>query len=185
MFRICAPQQAGGLSSVSYRECCLYGIMSEMEIRKIREGEEKELWELFYNTVHNINIRDYDEKQIAAWAPDDLDINIAMQKYREIDPFVVIEEGKIIAYADIQSDGYIDHFFCHHEFQGQGVGSALFGVLKKVAGERDLLEMYSDVSITARPFFEAMGFSVEKEQFIRLGDQKLKNYRMVCKHSDG
>ena len=34
--------------------------------------------------------------------------------------------------------------------------------------------MYSNVSITARPFFEAMGFSVEKEQVVQIGDQQLK-----------
>ena len=152
-----------------------------MEVRKFRKGEEKELWNLFYNTVHNVNIRDYDEDQIAAWAPDDLDINIAIQKFREIDPFVVVKEGKIIGYADIQPDGYIDHFYCHHEFQGQGVGSMLFAALEKEASETGILEMYSNVSITARPFFEAMGFSVEKEQVLQMRDQQLKNFRMVRK----
>jgi len=107
--------------------------MNEMEVRKFRIGVEKELWKLFYNTVHRVNILDYDENQIAAWAPDDLDINIAIQKFREIDPFVVIKEGKIIGYVDIQPDGYIDHFYCHHEYQGQGVGSTLFAVLEKEA----------------------------------------------------
>ena len=153
-----------------------------MEIRKFREGDERELWNLFYNTIHNVNSQDYDANQIAAWAPDDLDINIAIQKFREIDPFVVIKDGKIIGYADIQSDGYIDHFYCHHSFQRQGVGSMLFSALEKEARERGILEMHSNVSITARPFFEAMGFSVEKEQVLQVKDQKLKNYRMVRRH---
>jgi putative acetyltransferase len=153
-----------------------------MEVRKIRTGEEIELWKLFYNTIHNVNILDYDEKQIAAWAPDDLDINIAIKKFREIDPFVVIKDEKIIGYADIQSDGYIDHFYCHHEFQRQGVGRVLFAALEEVARENGILEMYSNVSITARYFFEAMGFSVEKEQVVQVGDQKLINYKMVRRH---
>ena len=42
--------------------------MNEMEVRKFSKGEEKQLWELFYNTVHNVNIQNYDENQIAAWA---------------------------------------------------------------------------------------------------------------------
>ena len=154
-----------------------------MEIRKLRKGEEKEIWKLFYNTIRKINIKDYNENEIAAWAPDDFDINIAIKKFREIKPFVVITEGKIIAYADIQPDGYIDHFYCHYNYQGQGVGSALFSVLEKEAKEKGILEMYSNVSITARPFFEAMGFSVAKEQFISMKDQKLKNYRMVRKNT--
>jgi len=160
----------------------LYEDMSKMEVRKYRKGEEEELWKLFYSTVHNINIRDYDKHQIAAWTPDDLDINIVIQKFREIDPFVVIREEKIIAYADIQADGYIDHFYCHHESQRQGVGSALFATLENEARENGISEMYSNVSITARPFFEAMGFSVEQEQVIQIQNQKLKNYRMVRKN---
>ena len=156
-----------------------------MEVRKYRKGEEKELWELFYNTIHNVNIHDYDKNQIAAWAPDDLDITIAIQKFREIDPFVVVEEGKIIGYADIQSDGYIDHFYCHHEFQRQGVGSMLFAALEKEARDKGIIEMYSNVSATARPFFEAMGFSVEKEQVIKIRDQQLINYRMVRRYYHG
>ena len=154
-----------------------------MEVRKFRRGEEKEIWKLFYNTIHNVNIRDYNKNQIAAWAPDDLDINVAIQKFREIDPFVAIQDGKIVGYADIQSDGYIDHFFCHHEHQGQGVGRALFFALEKEARDNGILNMYSNVSITARPFFEAMGFSVEKEQLLQMQDQKLKNYRMIRNNS--
>ena len=153
-----------------------------MDVRKFRQGDEKELWELFYNTIHNVNIEDYDKAQVAAWAPDDLDMDFAVQKFREIDPFVLTLEGKIIGYADIQSDGYIDHFYCHHEFQGQGVGRMLFVTLEKEARESGIPKMYSNVSITARPFFEAMGFSVEKEQLIEVGDQQLKNYRMVREH---
>ena len=96
----------------------------EMEIRRFKEGEEVEILKLFYNTIHNVNIRDYDKNQIEAWSPEDFDINVAIEKFREIKPFVAIKDGRIVGYADIQPDGYIDHFFCHHEFQGQGVGRA-------------------------------------------------------------
>ena len=153
-----------------------------MNIRRFTQGDEKELWELFYNTIHNVNIQDYDASQVAAWAPDDMDENFIVQKFRQINPFVVVIDGKIIGYADIQPDGYIDHFFCHHEYQGQGVGKKLFSVLEKEAQENGVAKMYSNVSVTARPFFEAMGFSVEKEQLLTMGEQQLKNYRMVRRH---
>lgn len=157
---------------------------SQMDIRKFRQGDETELWELFYHTIHNVNIQHYDKAQVQAWAPDDLSVDIIVQKFREIDPFVVISAGKIIGYADIQSDGYIDHFYCHHEYQRRGVGGMLFAALEKEALENGIPKMYSNVSITARPFFESIGFSVEKEQLVPMGDQQLKNYRMVreCSH---
>jgi len=95
---------------------------------------------------------------------------------------VAIKNGKIIGYGDIQSDGLIDHFYCHHEFQRQGVGSALFSAIEKEAKTNGISKMYSNVSITARPFFEAKGFAVEKEQVIKVRDQQLRNFRMVRRH---
>ena len=38
-----------------------------MEIRKFKPGEEQEIWELFYNTIHKVNIKDYSREQINAW----------------------------------------------------------------------------------------------------------------------
>ena len=152
-----------------------------MKVRKFVNGDEQELWELFYNTIHTINIHDYNQTQIDSWAPKELDISIAIKKFREINPFVVTKEEKIIAYADIQPDGYIDHFYCHHKFQRQGVGKLLFSVLKKEAEKNDISQMYSNVSITAKPFFEAMGFLVEKEQLLQVKNQELKNFRMICR----
>lgn len=150
-----------------------------MEVRKLKEGEERELWELFYNTIHNVNSRDYTENQIEAWAPSDFDLNIAIKKFRDIDPFVAIKNGRVVGYGDIQPDGLIDHFYCHHELQRQGVGSALFSAIENEAKKKGIPEMYSNVSITARPFFEAKGFSVEKEQILKVRGQQLINYRMV------
>ena len=152
-----------------------------MKIRKFLKGDEQELWELFYNTIHTINIHDYNQTQVDSWAPADLDINIAIKKFREINPFVVIKNEKIVGYADIQSDGYIDHFYCHHQFQRQGVGRFLFSMIKEKALKNGISQMYSNVSITAKPFFEAMGFWVEKEQIVEVKNQEFKNFRMVYK----
>ena len=150
-----------------------------MDIREFKQGDEKELYGVFYNTIRKVNIGDYSEEQVAAWAPDDIDMDFVSRKFRDIDPFVAVKDGRIIGYADIQADGYIDHFYCHYQFQGQGVGRSLFSTLENKAKESSIVSMYSNVSITARPFFEAMGFSVEKEQLVTVGDQQLKNYRMV------
>ena len=39
--------------------------MSNMEVRKFQEGDAAELWNLYYDTIHNVNIQDYDNDQIA------------------------------------------------------------------------------------------------------------------------
>ena len=40
-------------------------------------------------------------------------------------PFVAEIEGQIVGYADLQEDGYIDHFFVSGSMARRGVGSAL------------------------------------------------------------
>jgi len=150
-----------------------------MKVRKFNNGDEDELWDLFFNTIHKVNSQNYTPLQVAVWAPKDVDRDEYVKKFREINPFIALKSGKIVGYADIQSDGYIDHFYCHHQFQRQGVGSLLFAQLEKTANENNTPKMYSNVSITAKPFFESKGFSVEKEQQIQLMDQQLKNFRMV------
>ncbi|HDZ5414649.1 TPA: GNAT family N-acetyltransferase [Vibrio harveyi] len=133
---------------------------------------------LGYNRVRNVNRRDYNEQQVKAWALDEFDSEIWLQKMMDIQPFVAELDGVIVGYSDVQSSGLVDHFFCHHAYQGQGVGRALMAHVFKQAKEKGLTRLYSEVSITARPFFEHMGFSVLKEQQVEVRGAILTNYVM-------
>lgn len=53
--------------------------------------------------------------------------------------------------------------------------------LEQLARSKGVTEMSSDVSITARPFFEAKGFVVDEEQFVEIRGQVLRNFKMVRK----
>ena len=41
-----------------------------------------------------------------------------------------------------------------------------------------ITRFYSEVSITARPFYEKFGFKVAKEQTVEIRGQKLRNFVM-------
>ena len=45
-----------------------------MIIRKYQPSDCKELTELFYNTVHNVNARDYTKEQLNVWATGQVDL---------------------------------------------------------------------------------------------------------------
>lgn len=149
-----------------------------LTIRRYRKGEEPLLWTLFFNTVHNINIRDYSLAQVSAWAPHDVDPAIWKQKIQEINPFVAEWGGKIAGYADVQADGLIDHFFCDMSCQGKGIGRALMEALFDEGRRLGVTRYYAYVSITARPFFEHMGFTVVKEQQVDVRGAVLPNFVM-------
>ncbi|WP_276318894.1 GNAT family N-acetyltransferase [Idiomarina sp. 29L] len=84
----------------------------------------------------------------------------------------------MVGYTDLQEDGLIDHFFCHHEHQGQGIGRHLMEHVLRVGELQGITRFYSEVSITARPFYEKFGFKVAKEQMVEIRGQKLRNFVM-------
>ncbi|OEF60852.1 GNAT family N-acetyltransferase [Enterovibrio norvegicus] len=147
-------------------------------IREYRELDASELWEIFYNTVHKVNIRDYSKAQVKAWAPDDFSADQWQQRMNSISPFVAEIEGKIVGYADLQKSGLIDHFFCHYDYQGQGIGRCLMKHVLSVGQTQGIERFYSNVSITARPFYERFGFDVVCEQTVEIRGQKLENFVM-------
>ncbi|MEG7574855.1 GNAT family N-acetyltransferase, partial [Vibrio cholerae] len=123
-------------------------------------------WAIFYHTVRNVNLRDYSQAQVEAWAPDDFSSEIWQRKMNLLSPFVAEIDGKIVGYSDLQENGLIDHFFCHHEHQGRGVGRQLMEHVLRMGKLQGITRFYSEVSITARPFYERFGFKVTQEQTI-------------------
>ncbi|MFN1534529.1 GNAT family N-acetyltransferase [Vibrio jasicida] len=147
-------------------------------IRDFQEEDAPTLWALFFNTVRNVNRRDYTEQQVKAWAQEGFDSQLWLKKMISIQPFVAELDGVIVGYSDVQPSGLVDHFFCHHEYQGQGVGRSLMTHVFKQAEAKGRNRIYSEVSITARPFYEHMGFTVVNEQQIEVRGATLTNYVM-------
>ncbi len=152
-----------------------------IKLRDFKKGDERELWQLKMDTIKSVNAKDYPQEQIKAWAPDEYIAERWLKRAREMNPFIAELDGKIVGFADIQNDGYIDHFFCHHEYQGRGIGSALMQHLVDKSKGKLIPRVYSHVSITAKPFFEAFEFSVVKQQAMTIGDQALINFLMERK----
>ena len=145
-------------------------------IRRFQSGDEQALRDLFYNTIRTVNLQDYSEQQVKAWAPDEYDQAVWSEKISALDPFVALIDDVIVGYADVQTDGYIDHFFCHSDYQGQGIGKKLMQSIHEQAKAKALHRLYAHASITARPFFEHFGFSMVKQQQVEIRGQKLTNF---------
>lgn len=149
-----------------------------LQIRRYRPGEERELWQLFHDTIHTVNAADYNSEQLAAWAPATIDFIRWQNRIIGMQPFVCVQAETIVGYTGWLDSGYIDHFYVHHTWQRQGVGTALMQRIHNEAASLQLTELYSDVSITARPFFETHGFQVITPQTVKIGDVTFKNFHM-------
>jgi len=137
---------------------------------------------LFCDTVHHINSHDYTPAQINAWAPKDInkDINIDfwVNRLSQSITYVAEETDQIIGFGNLEPNGHLDCFYCHKDFQRMGVGSQLLATIEATARSLKIQTLFTEASITARPFFEAKGFRVITPQTVERRGQLFLNFVM-------
>jgi len=152
---------------------------SDVKIRKYQESDAGDLAKIYYNTIHQICKSDYNEEQLNAWAPkSSLETEGWIKKWQKLPPFVAIIKDKIVGFAEFENNGHIDCFYVHHQFQNRNIGSKLLEEIEKIAKQKNLSKIYAEVSITAKSFFEKMGFKISKAQKILIRGVKLDNFAM-------
>ncbi|WP_193210934.1 GNAT family N-acetyltransferase [Luteolibacter marinus] len=139
-------------------------------IRRYRPGEEDRIWDVYATTTRESNGRDYHPDLIERWAPRNKDRNVWQSRIREKNPFVAVVGEAIVGMAEIDRSGAIDYFYVLPRLQGCGVGSALMAAVQEEARRTGVSTLVADVSVTAKGFFEAMGFTVtETRENVILG----------------
>lgn len=134
------------------------------------------LAQLFYDTVHTVNARDYTPEQLQAWAPGLPDLEQWNRSFLEHTTFVAEAEGVIAGFGDIDGTGYLDRLYVHKDYQGRGIATALCDALERSAGEVERIVTHA--SLTAKPFFLSRGYRVKKEQQVERNGTLLTNYVM-------
>ena len=153
--------------------------MYRMIIRQAKESDVKRITQLFFETIQTINSKDYSQEEIDDWSSWSKDIDKWLEKIQE-QYFVVAEKNnKILGFSSLAQDGYLDLMFVDKNSQGIGVASALLSELENKAIEQNNDLIYSDVSITAKGFFESKGFIVERQQLKKSKKKDLVNFRMI------
>ena len=141
----------------------------------------KEIMQLFYDTVHVINKKDYTEAQLDAWAPPTLDQEYWENILKEHYSIVAELDNQIVGFSDMDDTGYLDHLFVHKDYQGRGIATALLNKLEAYARIIGMDYIITHVSITAKPFFLAKDFEVVKEQKVMKRGEWFTNFIMQKK----
>ena len=146
-----------------------------MTIREYRSSDLREIVELFYDTVHTVNARDYTPEQLNAWADGRVDLAEWGRSRFVRFAVVAVEDGEIGGFGDIDPSGYLDRLYVHKDYQRRGVATALCDALE---GAVNAERIVTHASITAKPFFEERGYAVAWEQQELRHGVPLTNYRM-------
>ena len=146
-----------------------------MIIRKYETKDCPALAELFYDTVHSVNAKDYSEEQRNAWATGEIDFDKWNTSFLSHFTVVAVENNTIVGFGDIDRDGYLDRLYVHKDYQRKGIASAICNCLEKACPSDKIT---THASITAKPFFLNRGFDVLKEQQVIRNGIALTNYAM-------
>lgn len=148
-------------------------------IRPATVSDIPELTELYKNTVLFVNRKDYSAEEVEDWASCGDNVEHWDELFAE-QYYIVAEnnQGKIVGFASINNTGYMHTLFVHKDFQHQGIASLLYQTLEQYAKEKGAERITSEVSITARPFFEKQGFVVDEEQKRKANKLWLTNYKV-------
>ncbi|ETW93771.1 MAG: hypothetical protein ETSY1_37785 [Candidatus Entotheonella factor] len=149
-----------------------------MRIRNYQPSDAREIADLFHDTIHAIGAEYYSKEQTEAWAPTPPDYGHWQRRLDRKQPFVAEIDQKIVGFIELDPDGHIDCMYTHKDYQRQGIASQLYDHLQRIAHQQGIQRLYVEASKLARPFFEARGFRLVKENTIERRGQQLINYSM-------
>ncbi|WKL47261.1 GNAT family N-acetyltransferase [Flavobacterium pectinovorum] len=152
-----------------------------MIFKKAAISDLKEMQELYTETIKSVCKNDYNPDQIEAWISGVHNTDRWLEVVNTQFVLLAIIQNKITGFGTLKNGNYIDFFYIHKDFQRQGIADKILTELELEAIRQNSKMLTSDISITAKPFFEKKGFRVKAEQKnIRLGIE-LINYKMEKK----
>ncbi len=149
-----------------------------LTIRKYLKEDCGHLAELFFKTVHAVNVKDYTEEELNAWADGKVNLEEWNRSFLEHYTVVAEKDGKVAGFGDIDKTGYLDRLYVHKDYQRQKIATAICDELEKAV---DADKIVTHASITAKPFFIKRGYTVIKEQQVVRHGVSLTNYVMELK----
>ena len=149
-----------------------------MIVRDYRRDDAAEICRLFYETVHSVNLKDYSPEQVRAWAPVPPDPEAWHGRMSGRHTLVVEGNDEVVGFAELEEDGHLDMFYVRSNVVGRGVGSLLYAAVEERARRLGIGRIFTEASITARPFFGRKGFAVLRRNSVVRNGVELTNFSM-------
>ena len=150
-----------------------------MHIRDFASDDSKELASLFRRAVREIGARDYNAAQIDAWADgisaENLDARLSDGRLALV---AVGEDGKLLAFGDLEASGHLDFLYALPEAAGKGIAARLYETLETRARAKAITRLYTEASEPARRFFLKTGFVVLRRRDFMIGTTPIHYYAM-------
>lgn len=139
----------------------------------------KEIVRLYKETIQAVNQKDYSYQQIKQW----LNSTPSDEQWHDIlcseHTLIARQQTKILGFGSLSASGSIDYLFVDKSWIGYGIGKVLADALITQANSTGAHHLSVHASITAKPFFESLGFTVFEPKNNYRNGVLLLNYVMV------
>ena len=138
--------------------------MKQIEIRKATDADVVPLSGLIRHTIRVSNSKDYDQQSIdmlcSIFEPEQV------AKRIENEHILLCFSGvNLIGTAGLRRD-YLRSLFIEPTYQRQGLGKVLVANIEEIARQNAIPEILVESSVTARQFYETLGYEfVEFQQY--------------------
>jgi putative acetyltransferase len=149
-------------------------------VRKMRTEDARSFLEVHHAAVRGLAAKDYPQQTIEDWAPipiveDDVRHFLAnrdneIRLVAELDGTIVGIGALVLANSELRA------CYVTPAATRQGVGSALVSKIERIARDNSLSHLQMDSSVTAEPFYAALGYDVRQRGEHILGSGR----RMPC-----
>lgn len=153
-------------------------------IRPYRRENFEAVIRCFDESVRSIGARYYSAEQIEAWAPASPDLVAWESRLCSGEVLIADVNGAVAGFVRVEENGLVDLLYVHPAHERRGIGRDLLEAACVWANRRGVATVVSEVSLVARPLFEAIGFRVEREQSVERRGVRFLNFHMVRDASD-
>ena len=130
--------------------------MKQIEIRKATDADAVQLSGLIQRTIRMSNSKDYDQRSVdllcSIFEPDQVAERIANELI-----FLCFEGVDLVGTVGLRRD-YLRSIFIEPAYQRQGLGKVLVVSIEEIARQKAISEIMVESSVTARQFYEMIGY---------------------------
>lgn len=152
--------------------------MTKILIRDFRSDDASDAAQVFFDAVHNGTGTHYTRDQKTAWAGTRPEPHRWRKRLEGTFCKVAVVEDRVVGFLTLDGSGLIDVAFVAPCVAGSGVAYQLYQTIEAEARRRDIPSLYTEASLSARPFFARQGWEVDAEQTVEREGVSLKNFRM-------
>ena len=153
----------------------------EVSLRPYWESDLMRVVRLYRNSVIEIGPQEYSPQKVEIWAsyPDDIDgFNSIL-----LNGVTYVTETKdgLVSFGTLNPLNHLAYLYTIKEYSRRGIATSIYIQLEKHAVNSGILEIHTEASKIAGPFFLKQGFKIVEEEIVIRKGVEFERFKMTKK----